>query len=101
MSTNTNYIKSTCCYKFLFEKPISYVRPISSTENAITRVKFLIVSYNKMCEAYIVCLYEDNKNVNWENVITKKVGHIRLNSNDCFFLDENEFDGFLQYFGIK
>ena len=94
-------VASICRYKFLFKKPVLYIRPISLSENMTTNVKFLVISRNKTYNNYLVFLYGEDKNVNWNKVMTSKYGFPNLHCNDTFFLGNSELDWFLKHFGLK
>ena len=83
---------------FLFDKPITYTRPLASR---VTNVKLLVVLYNKEVNHCAVYLYEANENVNWNEVLTKKTEYLKLIYNDNFFIENNSLDWFLQYFGLE
>ena len=93
-------VAPVCLYKFLLEKPVLYIRPISLSENMTTNVKFLVISRNKTYNNYLVFLYGEDKNVNWEDVITNKFGFIKLHCSDTFFLENSKLDWFLERFGL-
>ena len=90
-----------CRYAFLLEKPVLYTRSISLKENVVTNVKFLVISRNKTYNNYLVFLYGEDKNVNWEEVIANKFGFLELNSSDTFFLENSKLEWFLEHFGLK
>ena len=90
-----------CRYAFLLEKPVLYIRPISLKENVVINVKFLTISHNKAYNNYVVSLYGEDKNVNWEEVMSNKFGFLNLRCNDTFFLENSELEGFLLHFGLK
>ena len=90
-----------CRYAFLLEKPVLYIRPISPDENMTTNVKFLVISRNKTYNNYLVFLYGEDKNVNWEEVIANKFSFLKLRCNDTFFLENSKLKWFLLYFGLK
>lgn len=90
-----------CRYAFLLEKPVLYIRPISLKENVVTNVKFLTISHNKVYNNYVVFLYGEDKNVNWEEVMTSKYGFLKLRCNDTFFLENSKLEWFLKHFGLK
>lgn len=94
-------IAPVCHYKFLLKKPVLYIRPISPSENVTTNVKFLVISHNKAYDNYSVFLYGEDKNVNWEDVMTSKYGFIKIRCNDTFFLENSKLDWFLLHFGLK
>ena len=98
METN---ITSICLYTFLLEKPVLYTRSISLEENVVTNVKLLTISHNKVYNNYVVFLYGEDKNVNWEDVMASKFGFLKLRCNDTFFLENSELDWFLLHFGLK
>ena len=98
MNVNT---ASVCLYKFLLEKPVLYIRPISPDENMTTDVKFLVISRNKTYNNYLVFLYGEDKNVNWEEVIANKFSFLKLRCNDTFFLENSKLEWFLLHFGLK
>ena len=83
---------------FLFDKPITYTRPLASR---VTNVKLLVVLYNKEVNHCAVYLYEANENVNWNEVLTKKTEYLKLIYNDNFFIENNSLDWFLEYFGLE
>ena len=95
------YVAPVCRYKFLLKKPVLYIRPISLSENMTTNVKFLVISHNKAYNNYVVSLYGEDKNVNWEEVMTSKYGFVKLRCSDIFFLENSKLDWFLEHFGLK
>ena len=90
-----------CRYALLLEKPVLYIRPISPDENMTTNVKFLVISRNKTYNNYLVSLYGEDKNVNWEEVIANKFGFLELSCSDTFFLENSKLEWFLKHFGLK
>ena len=90
-----------CRYAFLLEKPVLYVRPISLKENVVINVKLLVISHNKAYNNYVVSLYGEDKNVNWEEIIANKFGFLKLCSSDTFFLENSNLEWFLLHFGLK
>lgn len=90
-----------CLYKFLLEKPVLYTRPISLKENVVTNVKFLVISRNKTHNNYLVFLYGEDKNVNWEDVMTSNFDFLKLSSSDIFFLENSKLEWFLKHFSLK
>ena len=98
METN---IMPVCRYAFLLEKPVLYIRPISLKENVVTNVKFLVISRNKTYNNYLVFLYGEDKNVNWEDVMASKFDFRKLRCSDTFFLENSKLDWFLKHFGLK
>ena len=94
-------IAPVCRYKFLLKEPVLYIRPISLSENMTTNVKFLVISRNKAYNNYVVSLYGEDKNVNWEKVIANKFGVRELSCSDTFFLENSKLDWFLEHFGLK
>ena len=90
-----------CRYVFLLEKPVLYIRPISLSENMTTNVKFLVISRNKTYNNYLVFLYGEDKNVNWEEVIANKFSFLKLSCSDTFFLENSNLEWFLLHFGLK
>ena len=90
-----------CLYKFLLEKPVLYIRPISLSENMTTNVKFLVISRNKTYNNYLVFLYGEDKNVNWEDVMAGKFDFRKLSCSDTFFLENSNLEWFLLHFGLK
>ena len=98
METN---IAPICRYAFLLEKPVLYIRPISLKENVVINVKFLTISHNKAYNNYLVLLYGEDKNVNWEEVIANKFSFLKLSCSDTFFLENSKLDWFLEHFGLK
>ena len=94
-------VAPVCLYKFLLEKPVLYIRPISLSENMTTNVKFLVISRNKTYNNYLVFLYREDKNVNWEEVIANKFGFLELSCSDTFFLENSNLEWFLLHFGLK
>lgn len=94
-------IAPVCRYVFLLEKPVLYIRPISLEENVVTNVKLLVISHNKVYNNYTVYLYGEDKNVNWEDVMTSKYGFVKIRCNDIFFLENSKLDWFLEHFGLK
>ena len=94
-------VAPVCLYKFLLEKPVLYIRPISLKENVVINVKFLTISHNKAYNNYLVFLYGEDKNVNWEEVIANKFSFLKLRCNDTFFLENSKLEWFLLHFGLK
>lgn len=94
-------VAPVCRYVFLLEKPVLYIRPISLKENVVTNVKFLVISRNKTYNNYLVFLYGEDKNVNWEDVVAGKFYFRKLNISDTFFLENSKLDWFLEHFGLK
>ena len=94
-------VAPVCRYKFLLEKPVLYIRPISLKENVVTNVKFLVISRSKTYNNYLVFLYGEDKNVNWEDVMASKFYFHRLNCSDTFFLENSKLEWFLEHFGLK
>ena len=94
-------VAPVCLYKFLLEKPVLYIRPISLSENMTTNVKFLVISRNKTYNNYLVFLYGEDKNVNWEDVMAGKFDFCKLRCNDTFFVGNSELEWFLKHFGLK
>ena len=94
-------IAPICLYKFLLEKPVLYIRPISLSENMTTNVKFLVISRNKTYNNYLVFLYGEDKNVNWEDVMAGKFDFRKLSCSDTFFLENSNLEWFLLHFGLK
>ena len=90
-----------CLYKFLLEKPVLYIRPISLSENMTTNVKFLVISRNKTYNNYLAFLYGEDKNVNWEEVKANKFSVLKLRGNGAFFLENSKLEWFLLHFGLK
>lgn len=95
------YVAPVCRYAFLLEKPVLYIRPISLKENVVTNVKFLVISRNKTYNNYLVFLYREDKNINWEEVIANKFDFLKLRCSDTFFLENSKLDWFLEHFGLK
>ena len=85
-------------YMFLFKEPITYTRPLISR---VTNVKLLVVLYSKKVNHCAVYLYEANENVNWNEILTKKTEYMNLIYNDSFFIENDNLDWFLQYFGLE
>ena len=98
METN---IMPICRYAFLLEKPVLYIRPISLKENVTTNVKFLVISRTKTYNNYLVFLYGEDKNVNWEDVMAGKFDFRKLSCSDTFFLENSNLEWFLKHFGLK
>ena len=94
-------VAPVCLYKFLLEKPVLYIRPISLSENMTTNVKFLVISRNKTYNNYLVFLYGEDKNVNWEDVMAGKFDFRKLSCSDTFFLENSKLDWFLKHFGLR
>ena len=94
-------IPPVCRYAFLLEKPVLYTRSISLEENVVTNVKLLTISHNKAYNNYVVSLYGEDKNVNWEEVIANKFGFLELSCSDTFFLENSNLEWFLLHFGLK
>lgn len=85
-------------YMFLFKEPITYTRPLISR---VTNVKLLVVLYSKKVNHCAVYLYEANDNVNWNEILTKKTEYMKLTYNDTFFIENDNLNWFLQYFGLE
>ena len=98
MSVNVALV---CRYTFLLEKPVLYIRSVSLEENVVTNVKFLTILHNKTYNNYVVFLYGEDKNVNWNEVMTSKYGFSKLRCSDTFFLENSKLDWFLLHFGLK
>lgn len=94
-------IAPVCRYKFLLKKPVLYIRPISLSENITTNVKFLVISRNKTYNNYLVFLYGEDKNVNWEDVMAGKFDFRKLSCSDTFSLENSNLEWFLLHFGLK
>lgn len=94
-------IAPVCRYAFLLEKPVLYIRSVSLEENVVTNVKFLVISRNKTYNNYLVFLYGEDKNVNWEEVMANNFGFLKLSSSDTFFLESSKLEWFLKHFGLK
>lgn len=94
-------VAPVCRYAFSLEKPVLYTRPISLSENITTNVKFLTISHNKVYNNYVVSLYDEDKNVNWEEVVANKFGFLELSCSDTFFLENSKLEWFLLHFGLK
>ena len=94
-------VAPVCRYAFLLEKPVLYIRSVSLEENVVTNVKFLTISHNKTYNNYIVFLYGENENVNWNEVMASKYGFLKLRCNDTFFLENSKLEWFLLHFGLK
>ena len=94
-------VAPVCRYAFLLEKPVLYIRPISLSENMTTNVKFLVISRNKTYNNYLVFLYREDKNVNWEDVMAGKFDFRKLSCSDTFFLENSNLEWFLLHFGLK
>ena len=94
-------VAPVCRYAFLLEKPVLYIRSVSLEENVVTNVKFLTISHNKTYNNYIVFLYGENENVNWNEVMASKYGFLKLRCNDTFFLENSKLEWFLKHFGLK
>lgn len=85
-------------YMFLFKEPITYTRPLISR---VTNVKLLVVLYSKKVNHCAAYLYEANDNVNWNEILTKKTEYMKLTYNDTFFIENDNLNWFLQYFGLE
>lgn len=94
-------IAPVCRYKFLLKEPVLYIRPISLSENITTNVKFLTISHNKAYNNYVVFLYGEDKNVNWEDIVVSKYGFIKIHCNDTFSLENSKLEWFLLHFDLK
>ena len=94
-------VAPVCRYAFLLEKPVLYIRSVSPEENVMTNVKFLVISRNKTYNNYLVFLYGEDKNINWEDVVASKFYFRKLNISDTFFLENSKLDWFLLHFGLK
>lgn len=98
MSANT---VSSRRYMFLFDKPITYTRPLIFGEKRLTNVKLLVIGYNKKYTYSVVYLYNANEMVDWDGVLTKKVDYMNLIYNDNFFIENTKLDWFLRHFGLE
>ena len=98
MSANT---VSSRRYMFLFDKPITYTRPLIFGEKRLTNVKLLVIGYNKKYTHSVVYLYSANEMVDWDGVLTKKVDYMNLIYNDNFFIENTKLDWFLRHFGLE
>ena len=94
-------VAPVCRYVFLLEKPVLYIRSVSLEENVVTNVKLLTISHNKAYNNYVVLLYGEDKNVNWEEVMAGKFDFRKLSCSDTFFLENSNLDWFLKHFGLK
>ena len=94
-------VAPACRYAFLLEKPVLYIRSVSLEENVVTNVKFLTILHNKVYNNYVVFLYGEDKNVNWNEVMTSKYGFPKLRCSDTFFLENSKLEWFLLHFGLK
>lgn len=93
-------ISSSSCYMFLFDKPITYTRPLIFGERRITDVKLLVIGYNKMCTHSSVWLYKANEKVDWNGILTKK-DDSNLIYDDTFLLENTKLERFLGKFGLQ
>lgn len=91
-------ISPSSCYMFLFDKPITYTRPIISGERT-TDVKLLVVFYNEAIAYCYVRLYGANEMVDWDEVLTKK-DDSNLIYDDIFLLENTKLERFLRKFGL-
>ena len=94
-------VAPVCRYAFLLEKPVLYIRSVSLEENVVTNVKFLTILHNKTYNNYVVFLYGEDKNVNWNEVMTSKYGFSKLRCSDTFFLENSKLEWFLLHFSLK
>ena len=83
---------------FLFNKPITYTRPLVVTERT-TDVKLLVVFYNEAFARCSVRLYKDHEMVDWDEVLTKK-DDSNLIYDDTFLLENSKLERFLGKFGL-
>ena len=88
----------TCRYMFLFDKPITYTRPLIFGER-MTDVKLLVVFYNDALPRCSVRLYGANEMVDWDEVLTKK-DDLNLIYDDAFLLENAKLKQFLGKFGL-
>lgn len=89
----------TCRYMFLFDKPITYTRPLIFGERT-THVKLLVVFYNEAFARCSVRLYRANEKVDWDEVLTKK-DDSNLIYDDTFLLENTKLELFLGKFGLQ
>ena len=92
-------IGPSSCYMFLFDKPITYTRPLVVTERT-TDVKFLVIFYNETDAHCSVRLYGANEMVDWDEVLTKK-DDSNLIYDDTFLLENSKLERFLGKFGLQ
>ena len=92
-------IGPSSCYMFLFDKPITYTRPLIFGER-MTDVKLLVVFYNEAVAHCSVRLYRTNEMVNWDEVLTKK-DDSNLIYDDTFLLENTKLEWFLGKFGLQ
>lgn len=85
-------------YMFLFDKPITYTRPLIFGERT-TDVKLLVVFYNETVAHCSVRLYRANEMVDWDEVLTKK-DDSNLIYDDTFLLENSKLEWFLERFGF-
>ena len=85
-------IGPSSCYMFLFDKPITYTRPLIFGER-ITDVKLLVVFYNEAVAHCSVRLYRDHEMVDWDEVLTKK-DDSNLIYDDTFLLENTKLERF-------
>lgn len=97
---NANTI-STCRYIFLFDKPVTYTRPLIFGEKKSTNVKLLVIGYNEMYTHSIVYLYSANEMVDWSGVLTKEADYMNLIYDDNFFIENTKLDWLLGRFGLE
>lgn len=88
-------------YMFLFDKPITYTRPLLFGEKRLTNVKLLVILYNEAVAHCSVYLYGANERVNWNEVLTKKIDYMNLIFDDNFLLENSKLDWFLERFGLQ
>ena len=88
-------------YMFLFDKPITYTRPLIFGERRITDVKLLVIGYNKMCTHSSVWLYKANEKVDWNGILTKEADYMNLIYDDNFFIENTKLDWLLGRFGLE
>ena len=86
-------------YMFLFDKPITYTRPLTFGERT-THVKLLVVFYNESVAHCSVRLYGANEMVDWDEVLTKK-DDSNLIYDDTFLLENTKLERFLEKFGLQ
>ena len=91
-------IGPSSCYMFLFDKPITYTRPLVVTERT-TDVKLLVIFYNETFARCSVRLYKDHEMVDWDEVLTKK-DNSNLIYDDIFLLENSKLEQFLGKFGL-
>ena len=97
---NANTV-SSCRYRFLFDKPITYTRALTFGEKRSINVKLLVIGYNKNYTHSVVYLYSANEMVDWNGVLTKEKDYMNLIYDDSFFIENTKLDWLLGRLGLE